>query len=55
MARRREVASWYRDGLSEFSQVHFSPEMPFARSVFWLSSIVLKDGIDRDIVMNSML
>ena len=29
--------------------------MPWAKSVFWLSSIVLKDGIDRDTVMSSML
>jgi perosamine synthetase len=55
IARRQEVASWYRAGLYEFPQVDFSPEMPWARSVFWLSSIVLEDGIDRDIVMSTML
>lgn len=55
IARRREVAQWYRSRLQGIPQVRFSPEMIWARNVYWLSSIVLDDRIDRDAVMGTML
>jgi perosamine synthetase len=56
LARRREVASWYRDQLADLAQVRFSPQMPWAESVYWLSSIVLEtEEADRDDVMRRML
>lgn len=56
LARRREVAAWYRDYLAHVPSVLFSPEAPWARSVFWLSSVVLEaDQVDRDQVMVRLL
>ena len=56
LARRREVASWYRELLSETPGVAFSPEMAWARSSFWLSSVGLDpEAVDRDLVMRRMM
>jgi perosamine synthetase len=56
LARRREVASWYREQLRGLPLVSFSPELAWARSSFWLSSVVLEpDAVDRDRVMRRML
>lgn len=55
ISRRREVAMCYRSKLQRVPQVRFSPEMPWAQNVYWLSSVVLDDSIDRDGVIETML
>jgi perosamine synthetase len=56
VARRREVAAWYRKHLDSLAGVRFSPQMPWAESVYWLSSVVLElHGASRDTVMSRML
>jgi perosamine synthetase len=51
--RRREVASWYREFLGDNSRLTLSPELPWARSSFWISCAVLSDDVpsSRDDVM----
>ncbi len=44
---KRRVAKWYKDSLGELSSrevVQLPPEMPWARSVYWMYSILLNDG-----------
>lgn len=54
--RRREVAAQYRSLLAGISEVQFSPNMPWAENVYWLSSVVIQDaGVSRDEVMQRML
>ncbi|MHC4618044.1 MAG: DegT/DnrJ/EryC1/StrS family aminotransferase [Planctomycetota bacterium] len=56
IARRREVASWYRRYLEDVPGVQFSPQAQWAESVFWLSCVVLESSeVDRDEVMRRML
>ena len=55
IARRREVASWYRQYLRDLPGIQFSPEMAWAKSVYWLSCVVLNSPqVDRDQVMRQM-
>ena len=52
IARRREVASWYRKYLQDLPDVQLSPQMPWAESVYWLSCAVLNGpAVDRYEVM----
>lgn len=51
IARRREVASWYRSRLAAVPGIQFSPEMPWAQSVFWLSCVVIDETLNRSSVM----
>ena len=56
IARRREIAVWYRERLRDLPEVRFSPEISWASSVYWLSSVVLEAAhVDRDEVMRRML
>jgi perosamine synthetase len=51
--RRREVASWYRERLSESGLVDFSPAADWAEPAYWMSCALLRDGgeNERDRVM----
>jgi perosamine synthetase len=53
IARRRENARWYRELLGNCSALTLMPEQPWAKSVFWMYSVVLDDraGISRDRLM----
>lgn len=54
--RRRKVAAQYRSLLAGVSEVQFSPNMPWAENVYWLSSVVIQDAsVIRDEVMQRML
>ncbi len=53
-SRRREVAMWYKEMLAELSEVQFSPEMNWAKSAYWMSSVILDNRFNRDEVMNQM-
>jgi perosamine synthetase len=56
IARHREVASWYRECLNNMPGIQFSPQMPWAESVYWMSCVVLESlNMDRDEVMRRML
>jgi perosamine synthetase len=44
LARRREIASWYREELAGEEGIELSPEEPWAQSAFWIMCAVL----DRD-------
>ncbi len=53
--RKREIASWYQDYLRDLSDIHSSPELPWAKSVYWLFSVLLNtDKSGRDLVMEKM-
>jgi perosamine synthetase len=47
VARRRQLAEWYNDafrGLAVRGLITRPPEMPWAKSVYWMYSILLEDG-----------
>jgi len=54
--RKREIASWYRDELIDCKLLTLSPEAKWARSVYWLYSIILseKSPITRDNMMKEL-
>jgi perosamine synthetase len=55
LALRRQVAGWYNRHLAPLADIVTLPvEEPWARHAFWMYTIVLRDGIDRDRVMASM-
>jgi len=56
IGRWREVAAWYRRYFQDLPGIQFSPQMPWAESAYWLSSVVLSSSdVDRDEVMHRML
>ena len=48
--RRREVASWYNEALKDLP-VQVSSEASWAKNVYWLYSIIVGEGVDRDRLM----
>jgi perosamine synthetase len=56
LARRHEVAAWYRDALADVRGVSFSPELPWARNAYWISCALLDEDttVSRDDVMHSL-
>ena len=51
--RRLEVAAWYREHLQSVPGISWQPEMPWAKHVYWMFSILLGDEVllERDEVM----
>lgn len=45
MARRREIATHYRDRLRTMSGISIQPEMSWARNVYWMTSAILEENI----------
>lgn len=45
LKRRLEVASWYRDQLQNLREIFWQVEKEWARSVWWMFSIVLNDDV----------
>jgi len=44
--RKREIARWYSEGLKDLEEKGFiklHPEMPWAKSVYWMYSILIED------------
>jgi perosamine synthetase len=41
LARRREIAGWYREELAEVEGIELSPQAPWAESAFWIACAVL--------------
>ena len=56
LERRRQIARWYREFLGDNDVVALSPEMPWAKSAFWMNSVVLSSEFprERDQVMARM-
>lgn len=57
IARRRENAYWYKQFLSNCPGLTLMPEQPWAKSVFWMYSVVLDSiaPISRDRLMRVLL
>ena len=56
LARRRENAEWYFEFLKDCDRVRLQPEMPWARNVYWINSVVLDESVPlgRDEVMEAL-
>jgi perosamine synthetase len=59
IARRRQLAAWYQEAfrdLVEREMVTLPPDMPWAKSVYWMYSILVEDrfGAARDELINSL-
>jgi len=56
LARRREIAGWYREELGAEEGIELSPEEPWARSAFWIACAVLDEDRfgARDGVMSAL-
>lgn len=55
--RKREIAQWYADALKEMKDkeiIKLHPEMPWAKCVFWLYSVIIKDDFDREKLIKSL-
>jgi perosamine synthetase len=56
LGRRRENGRWYRDAFSAHPQFALQVEQPWAKSAYWINSVVLPDAlpISRDEVMSRL-
>jgi perosamine synthetase len=47
---KRRVFQWYAEGLADVSCIRLSREVPGARSIYWMSSLFLKEDapLERD-------
>ena len=57
--RKREIANWYKEGLRDLEEkglVKLHPEMPWAKCVYWMYSVLVEDnlGVDRDALMRKL-
>lgn len=55
IAQRRRIAAQYLDELKQVTEISFQPEKPWAKNVYWMSSIVLDSSIPRDSLMTTLL
>jgi perosamine synthetase len=51
--KKRQIAGWYKEGLEDLADpevITLHPEMPWAKCVYWMYSILVEDkfGINRD-------
>lgn len=52
IARKVEIAAWYRDGLGELFDAGLlapHPQMPWAKCVYWLYSVLLAEGFGKSV------
>lgn len=54
IARRREVAAWYREAFSHIADITLQNETPDSHSVWWMSSIRLSDPNLRADIMTAL-
>jgi len=54
--KKREIAGLYSSLLNSVGGISLPPEMPWAKNVYWMYSILVQDsyGIDRDELMNRL-
>jgi perosamine synthetase len=41
---KRRIFSWYAEGLQDVPAIHLNYEMPWARSIYWMASIVVDEN-----------
>ncbi len=53
---KREIFGWYAEGLSGVPHLRLNAEAPWARSIYWMTSIVLDEGagISRDALRTAL-
>jgi perosamine synthetase len=53
---KRRIARWYAEGLAGVPHITLNREVPGARSIFWMSSIVLEDSapMGREMLMKEL-
>ncbi len=59
IAKRRQLADWYKEAFRDLVDrglITLPPEMPWAKSVYWMYSILIEDGFgtSRDELINSL-
>ena len=59
LKKKKEIARWYSEGLKELEkkeQITLHPEMPWAKCVYWMYSILVEDkfGMSRDDLMKRL-
>jgi len=56
IAAKRRIAGWYRDGLAGIPGITFWNEAEWARSIYWMSSIIVDEDckMDRDTLRSAM-
>jgi len=53
---KRRIFSWYEEGLQDLPHVRLNSEAPWARSIYWMTSILLDEnaGISRDALRSDL-
>ncbi|MBI4839069.1 MAG: GNAT family N-acetyltransferase, partial [Nitrospirae bacterium] len=46
VAKKRQIFKWYQERLSDIEGIQLNVERPWARNIFWMSSLILGDKID---------
>lgn len=56
VAKKRLIHRWYRSRLADVDGIQLNVERPWARNIYWMTSIVLSEhaGITRDEVMHGL-
>jgi len=56
IAKKRRINEWYRQFLADTPGVSFQTEIPSSRSICWMTSISLEEGLpDRDYIATQLL
>lgn len=45
VARKREIFGWYHDRLKDVEEISLNAQKPWAKNIYWMSSIILSDKI----------
>jgi perosamine synthetase len=45
VGKKREIFRWYREGLAGVPRIQLNAERPWARSIYWMTSVVLDEGL----------
>jgi perosamine synthetase len=51
VGKKREIFGWYLDRLADVPGLALNAERPWARNIYWMSSVVLPEGVSRAEVM----
>jgi perosamine synthetase len=56
VAKKRQIFAWYRARLEAVQELSLNTELPWARNIYWMTSIVLGPDVihDRDHVMDGL-
>ena len=56
VAKKRQIFGWYHERLADVPQLQLNVERPWARNIYWMTSIVLQEraGVARDEVMAAL-